>query len=156
MGWNSFSVLAPDLAAFGMERLTESDVAYLATVDPRGMPCLRPVTPIFVEGALYVFMEPTTSEGLDPYRGSAYALHCSVVAFDDGAGEFRVRGRARVISCAERRLLASRAAEDRSADRLVLFELLVHDASATEYASGRPVRTRWCRDDRRRDPLVTG
>ncbi|MCA1555037.1 MAG: pyridoxamine 5'-phosphate oxidase family protein, partial [Chloroflexi bacterium] len=74
--WANFAAAAPELAAFGAQRLHGS-VAYLATIRPDGAPRVHPVTPIIGEGHLFVFMEPTSPKGKDLQRDNRYALHCA-------------------------------------------------------------------------------
>jgi len=84
MSWKYLAGQQPELAAFGVERLN-GRVAYLATVRKDGSPRLHPMTPIFGQGHLLVFMEPTSSKGHDLQRDGRYAIHCSV---SDTSGEF--------------------------------------------------------------------
>ncbi len=55
MSWSELEREAPELAAFGVQRLTRG-VAYLATVRKDGSPRVHPVSPGFVRGCLFVFM----------------------------------------------------------------------------------------------------
>jgi hypothetical protein len=144
MSWQTLQDEAGELAAFGARRLTDSRVAYLATVDDSGAPRLHPVTPIVAPGGLFVFMEATSPKGHDLERGSRYALHCAVEDDEGGDGEFRIRGSARRVVDAEQRALVAEHAPYTPTDDYVLFELLVDDAFSTVYAEGgTPERRRW-------------
>ena len=146
MTWRELEEQAAELAGFGARRLTDSDVAYLATVDEAGAPRVHPVTPIVAPGHLFVFMERTSPKGQDLERGSRYALHCAVEDSDGGGGEFRVRGPARRVNDAELRAVAAGHASYDVPDRYVLFELHVDDAFSTVYGDdGSPIRQRWRR-----------
>jgi hypothetical protein len=144
MSWQALEDRAAGLADFGARRLTDSGVAYLATVADTGAPRVHPVTPIVAPGHLFVFMEPTSPKGHDLERGSRYALHCAVEGQDGGGGEFSVAGTARRVADHGVRGLAIRHAPYTPADRYVLFELLVDEAHSTTYADdGTPTRERW-------------
>ena len=75
--WGAFESQAPDLAAFGMERLVTAP-AYLATLRRGGTPRVHPVAPIIGGGRLFVFMEPTSPKGRDLRERGWYALHNGV------------------------------------------------------------------------------
>lgn len=59
MTWQAPAGAAPELAAFGAERLHDR-VAYLATLRRDGSPRLHPVRPVVASGHLFVFMEATS------------------------------------------------------------------------------------------------
>lgn len=141
--WGEFEAAQPDFALYGENRLSERDVAYLATVDENGAPRVHPVTPIIGNGRLFVFMEPTSPKGKDLQRGSRDAQHCSVGGPDGGSGEFSIRGKAQLATDAETRELAVESSSYNPQERYVLFELDVDEASSTVYQFGVPVRKRW-------------
>jgi 2-iminoacetate synthase ThiH len=144
VAWADFTKAAPDLGAFGGERL-ERRVAYLATTRPDGAPRLHPVSPFISAGRLYFYMEPTSPKAADLRRDPRYALHCGVEDNSGGGGEFSVTGEAReVTDPAERReaFAAAREAGYRPAERHVVFELKVGRVLATTYDQG-PKRRRW-------------
>jgi hypothetical protein len=145
MTWRDLERADPELAAAGASRLQASGVAYLATVDPEGAPRVHPVTPIVGEGRLFVFMEPTSPKGADLKRGSRFALHSPVADMSGGGGEFVVRGIGRFIDDPVDRAVAERLSPYATADRYVLFELLVESAMRTDYVDGQAVRTRFPR-----------
>jgi tRNA-Thr(GGU) m(6)t(6)A37 methyltransferase TsaA len=142
MSWKHFEEAAPELAAFGRQRLA-AGVAYLATVRPDGGPRAHPVTPILGEGRLFLFMEPDSPKGSDLRRDGRYALHCGVADSAGTGGEFYVWGRAAFVADAQTRALAARSASYQPAERYVLFELGVERAASTVYGGDRPVRRRW-------------
>lgn len=140
--WAAFAAEAPELAAFGAERLGQG-TAFLATVRRDGSPRVHPVSPIIGGGRLFIFMEPTSPKGGDLRRDPRYALHSLVVSSDGAGGEFVLRGEATPVADGPTRALAAGAAGYTPQDRYVLFELSVGGAASTVYDGGEPVRTRW-------------
>ncbi|MFO7320947.1 MAG: pyridoxamine 5'-phosphate oxidase [Chloroflexota bacterium] len=140
--WQDFADAAPELAAFGAQRLKAAP-AFLATVRANGLPRVHPVTPIIAEGHLLLFMEPTSPKGHDLQRGSGYALHCGVADNDGGEGEFCLTGHAVLTTDPVMRELASRYGYQPK-DHYILFELTVESAFSTIYpGGGPPVRRSW-------------
>jgi Pyridoxamine 5'-phosphate oxidase len=143
--WSRFAADAPELAAFGKQRL-EGRIAYLATIRLDGSPRLHPVSPFFAQGHLFVYMEPASPKGHDLRRDARYVLHCAVEDNSGGGGEFLIRGRGEGVSDTETR---ERAFEQAAAigykpqARYVLFELDILEAMATVYEVERPKRLRW-------------
>src|SRR5581483_9348781 len=132
MTWRDLEDGNAALAAFGAARLARGP-AYLATVDAAGRPRVHPVTPIVGDGALFVFMEPTSPKGRDLVERGAYALHSGVPDTRGSGGEFAVRGDATQVTDADRRAAAANAAPYDPADRYVLFELGVREARCVGY-----------------------
>jgi hypothetical protein len=140
--WGAFAAEAPELAAFGEDRLRQP-VSYLATVRPDGSPRVHPVTPIIGGGRLFVFMEPTSAKGRNLRRDPRYMLHSLVLDQAGSGGEFLVRGRAMPIDDPATRRMAAEAASYAPQDRYVLFELGIDGAMSTVYEQGGAVRRRW-------------
>jgi len=130
--WGEFESAAPALAAFGT-RLLRTGPAYMATVRADGTPRVHPVSPIFSDGRLFVFMEPTSPKGADLQRGSGYALHNGVPDTLGTGGEFSVSGRAELVNARGLRAVAETAAGYDPPDRYCLFELLVTEARCNGY-----------------------
>ena len=143
MSWKDLENARPELAAFGVERFRQFDVAYLATIRTDGSPRVHPVTPIVGQGHLFLFMEPTSPKGHDLRRDGRYALHCSVSSSSGASGEFFISGHGRLIDDAAARRLAAELATYTPADRYLLYELDVESASCTIYTDGQPVRQHW-------------
>ena len=140
--WQNFANAAPELAAFGEQRFKAAP-AYLATVRADGVPRVHPVTPIFAEGHLLLFMESTSPKGHDLQRGSGYALHCSVANSDGGEGEFCLTGHTVLTGDPVMRELATRYGYQPK-DSYILFELSVESAFSTIYpGGGPPIRKNW-------------
>jgi hypothetical protein len=94
--WGEFARRQPDLASFGRSRLTDAP-AYLATLRKSGAPRVHPVTPIFTESGLHLFMEPTSPKGRDIRERETFALHNGVPDNAGTGGEFHVVGRGFVV-----------------------------------------------------------
>jgi hypothetical protein len=144
--WERFESLAPDLAAFGRERIQRTGVTYLATVRADGGPRVHPVTPVFAGGRMWIWMEPSSPKRHDVLRDPRYAMHAAVEGSDGGGGEFVLRGRARASDDPQERALV---AGPNTPDRYVLFELGIDEVMASRYVDHDPVRDRW-RDDEAR------
>ncbi|MBV9792045.1 MAG: pyridoxamine 5'-phosphate oxidase family protein [Chloroflexi bacterium] len=143
MSWNKLETADPELAAFGVERLVSSGVAYLATIRPDGAPRVHPVTPIVGQGRLFLFMEPTSPKGHDLQRDARYAMHCSVENSGGGGGEFFISGHAQLVEDPALRQIATKASSFTPAERYILFELDLEQASSTSYEGDNTVRKRW-------------
>ena len=97
MSWQALADAAPELAAFGAERLHDQ-VAYLATLKPDGSPRLHPVRPVVTVGRLFVFMEATSPKVHDLERDPRYALHATATSDQPwDLREFGVEGTARRV-----------------------------------------------------------
>jgi hypothetical protein len=135
---------APDLAAFGAERLHDQ-VAYLATLKANGAPRLHPVRPVITAGHLFLFMEPGSPKAGDLDRDGRYVLHCTATGEQPwDLKEFSVEGTARRLTDPEARGVANAGTAFPRGAHLALFELGVAAASSTVYESdGQPRRRRW-------------
>jgi hypothetical protein len=143
VSWGDFTSAAPELAAFGEDKLLAGP-AYLATVRENGWPRVHPVTPIIGDGRLFVFMEPTSPKGRDLRERRWYALHNGVPDSDGTGGEFFMSGAARFVEDSETRQVAVAASSYEPAERYVLFELMVAEARANVYGDVElPNPSRW-------------
>ena len=145
MSWKLVEEQAPELAAFGAERLN-GRVAYLATIRKDGSPRVHPMTPIIGQGHLFAFMEPTSPKGHDLQRDGRYAIHCAMSDTTGASGEFVVAGQAHIVDDLRLRALAVSQGSYVPADRYVLFEFNVESAASTIYPEDRPVRRFWKRE----------
>ncbi|MGB8360119.1 MAG: pyridoxamine 5'-phosphate oxidase family protein [Acidimicrobiia bacterium] len=139
--WGEFARGQPDLATFGRSRLTEAP-AYLATVRKSGAPRVHPVTPIFTESGLYLFMEPTSPKGRDIRERELFAMHNGVPDNAGTGGEFHVVGRGFVVEDPAVRSSVAASAGYEPAERYVLFELHVAEARCNGYGDVRLPTTR--------------
>lgn len=144
MTWQALADAAPELAAFGADRLHDQ-VAYLATLKPDGSPRLHPVRPVVTVGRLFVFMEPTSPKVRDLERDPRVALHATATSERQwDLREFGIEGTARRIHDPDARSTANAGSAFPRDDSFLLFELAVGSAfSATYGADGRPRRQRW-------------
>jgi hypothetical protein len=144
MSWLALADAAPDLAAFGSERLHDR-VAYLATLKPDGSPRLHPVRPVVAGGRLFVFTEGTSPKVRDLGRDGRYALHATATGEEPwDLREFALEGSARRVDDAAARATANAGSAFPRDERLLQFELGVEMAMSTVYgADGRPHRERW-------------
>jgi hypothetical protein len=140
--WQEFEGAAPDLAAFGRERV-DGRVCFLGTIRPDGSPRVHPVTPWIAGGELFVRMYPTSPKVSDLARDARYALH-SLMDNDEGeGGEFALRGRARLVTEASELQIANAANPEPGPQRYVVLEFSVDDVSTTVYEGGETLRRRW-------------
>lgn len=142
LSWQDFTKEAPELAAFGMKRLSNR-VAYLGTVRADGSPRVHPVTPIISEKHLFLFMEPTSPKGKDIQRDGRYTLHCGIEDSSGGNGEFYVRGTAALSTDPDMRKEAIAAAGYSPKDRYILFIFNIDFAFMNIYENGTPNTKRW-------------
>lgn len=140
--WGEFASRAPELAAYGLKRLS-GRVAYLGTVRENSRPRVHPVTPIISQQRLFLFMEPTSPKRRDLERDGHYALHCSVEDSSGGEGEFYVRGIAARVDDAALREEAIRASSYKPNERYILFALSVEYALMNIYADDGADTKRW-------------
>jgi hypothetical protein len=146
VSWGEFAALEPELARFGAARLTAAP-AYLATIRKSGAPRVHPVTPIFTDVGLFVFMEPTSPKAADLRERGWFALHSGVPDNAGTGGEFNVSGRG--LPAADPALWArvAEAAGYTPADRYVLFELQPGEARCHGYGDvPLPETRRWSAD----------
>jgi hypothetical protein len=141
--WGAFAAQAPALAAFGIARLTAGP-SYLATVRQSGRPRVHPVTPIFTDDGLYLFMESTSPKGRDLRERGGYALHNGVPNNQGTGGEFFVSGDGIGVDAPDARAQVAAAASYDPADQYVLFELFIAEARSNGYGDiALPDPRRW-------------
>lgn len=141
--WGEFAAQQPELAAFGKEKLTAAP-AYLATVRASGAPRVHPVTPIFTDTGLFLFMEPASPKRRDIEQRERYALHNGVPDNEGTGGEFFVEGLGVFLDDPLVRSEVTRAASYTPADGHVLFELRVGTARCKAYGDVElPETRRW-------------
>jgi hypothetical protein len=130
--WGEFATEAPDLARFGVEKLTAAP-AYLATVRASGAPRVHPVTPIFADTGLYLFMEPTSPKGGDIMERGWFALHNGVPDNEGTGGEFYLTGRGARVNAPSVRSEVAGTASYAPVESHVLFELYVNEVRCKAY-----------------------
>lgn len=132
ISWGKFATLEPDLAQFGAERLTAVP-AYLATIRRSGSPRVHPVTPIFTDAGLFLFMEPTSPKGRDLRERKSFALHNGVPDNAGSGGEFFLAGRGLIVEDVDIWSEVADSAGYEPADRYILFELHLSEARCNGY-----------------------
>ncbi len=144
MSWQALADAAPELAAFGAERIHDQ-VAYLATLKADASPRLHPVRPVVTVGRLFVFMEATSPKVRDLERDPRCALHATATSDRSwDLREFGIEGTARRIDDQDGRSTANAGSAFPRDDRFLLYELSIGSAFSTTYgADGRPQRQRW-------------
>lgn len=140
--WQRLVQEAPELAAFGIDRL-DGKVAYLTTIRRDGKPRTHPVTPVIGHGYCFAFLEPDSQKIRDLQLNRYFCLHCGVNDSSGSSGEFQVIGQAVQTDDPDVRLLAESICSYRPSGRAVLFELEPEEVLATSYRGGRPDRSRW-------------
>src|SRR5437588_7678350 len=91
--WAEFANAAPDLAAFGLERMN-GRIVYQATLRLDGSPRVHPVSPWIAAGLLCVSFRATSPKRREVARDARYALHTAQPWEDHMGehGEFMARG----------------------------------------------------------------
>ena len=135
--WGEFSEAAPDLAATGVQLLTQfgPGLGFLATVRPDGGPRLHPICPVIVDGDLWGFILRESPKCGDLRRDGRYALHSFPPEEVDD--EFVVTGRAVPVDAVPgddlwQRLSGATTASVGVHDE-VLFRLEVDSAMSSTY-----------------------
>lgn len=146
ISWVEFVELEPELAQFGLDRLTAAP-AYLATVRQSGAPRVHPVTPIFTDFGLFLFMEPNSPKGRDLRERGWFALHNGVPDNAGSGGEFFLSGRGLSVDDIDVWSDVADSASYAPADRYVLFELHLSQARCNGYGDvPLPSTKRWSAD----------
>jgi Pyridoxamine 5'-phosphate oxidase len=141
--WGGFAAAEPELAAFVSERL-QAAPSYLATVRASGAPRVHPVTPIFTDDGLYLFMEPTSPKVADITERGWFALHNGVPDNSGTGGEASVSGTGHPVDDDAVRAAVSAAASYDPAERYVLFELRPSEVRCNGYGDvALPEHRRW-------------
>jgi len=153
--WGAFAAAEPELAAFVAQRLLAAP-SYIATVRANGAPRVRPVTAIFTDDGLHLFMEPTSPKGNDLRERGWFDLHNGVPDNAGTGGEAAVTGTGHLIEDAEIRAKVVAAAGYSPADRYILFELRPAEVYCNGYSDVTlPARRRWRAASQPPSPLPT-
>jgi hypothetical protein len=153
LGWDEFTKLEPELARFGVGRLTAAP-AYLATIRRTGAPRVHPVTPIFFDDRLFLFMEPTSPKRRDLLDRGLFALHSGVPDNAGTGGEFWASGVGLAVDDPETWSHVADAAGYSPPERYVLFEFHLSEARCHGYGDvPLPATTRWSAAPDRSRPI---
>ena len=146
VSWGEFFKREPDLARFGADRLTAAP-AYLATIRRSGAPRVHPVTPIFTDDGLYLFMEPTSPKGRDLRERGLFGLHSGVRDNAGTGGEFSATGVGLALDDPDMWSVVAEASSYTPIDRYVLFEFQLSEARCHGYGDvPMPSTQRWSVD----------
>ena len=146
ISWGDFAAREPDLARFGVDRLTAAP-AYLATVRRSGAPRVHPVTPIFAGTGLYLFMEPTSPKRRDILERGWFALHSGVPDNAGTGGEFNVSGQGLAVDDPQMWSVVADAAGYSPPERYVLFDFHLSEARCHGYGDvPLPTTLKWSID----------
>lgn len=139
--WADFERAAPDLAAFGAERL-DRRICFHATLRPDGSPRVHPIEPWIAAGLLMVRFRARSPKVPEVGRDGRSALHSPMDNPDGEGGEFLVHGWLERVS--DRHPAARPYAED-ATEPLAFFAMSVEEVVATTYegAARDPVYRRW-------------
>ena len=141
--WSEFAAADPDLAAWGEKRFERERVAYIATLNEDGSPCVIPVHPVICQGRLLLFIAPDLPKAHNLRRDGRYAMHSLVHNLSGTGGEFHLNGQAALIEDDAVRQRAIEAACYTPAGQTVLFELSVERAYSTAYEDDHVKRQEW-------------
>jgi hypothetical protein len=147
MSWQVFAEAAPDLAAFGLEKLNRQ-ICYLALLNEAGAPRIHPITPFIGNGMLFMFTEPTSPKIRDLRRDDRYAIH-SAVTRDGPMVGYNITGKAELITDPTRRAQAVQIASSPVVnDTYSLFEFHTgHVLVVTYDEEKKKIIRRWQRDE---------
>ena len=103
MNWYEFEEQAPELAAFGRERLERTGLVMVGTLRKDGWPRISAVEPLISEGQLYLGMMWHSRKALDLLRDPRCTLHNTITDREAADGEFKIWGEAKDIQDGEER-----------------------------------------------------
>ncbi|MEX0801249.1 MAG: hypothetical protein WD379_08530 [Dehalococcoidia bacterium] len=97
MHWRDFEKQAPELAAFGRERIDATGLVLVGTLRRDGLPRISPVEPLIVDDQLQLGMMHRSFKALDLLRDPRCLVQTTVRDREDLGGELKFRGLAAVI-----------------------------------------------------------
>jgi hypothetical protein len=148
VNWDQFQDAAPDLAAFGRERMDATGLVAVGTLRRDGLPRISPVEPLIVDGQLQLGMMHRSFKALDLLRDPRCLVQTTVRDREDLGGELKLRGRAIVIDDADAIERYCRALFEkinwRPDGQFHLFALDIEEATFLRYLdNGDQVVKRW-------------
>jgi hypothetical protein len=146
MIWREFEVAAPELAELGRRRFEATHVALLGTIRKDGSPRISPIEPYLVLDHLLLGVLPGSHKALDLSRDSRCTLHSSVSDVNGSEGEFKLDGRALIVT--DPALLhgdygAWWTAKDASPSRVLSFDIASAAHIAWDLKRGEMTVRRW-------------
>jgi len=94
MNWGEFAAAAPDLAAEGATRFTNTGLCLVGSIRKDGTPRISPCEIVTAHGELYLGMMWRSQKALDLRRDARCVVHSTVSDRMATEGEFKLRGRA--------------------------------------------------------------
>jgi len=141
--WFEFSLEEPELAELGKQMLLQArshvGLAFLATLRKDGAPRLHPISLVFAQGRLFVFIPPHSPKCADLRRDGRYALQPFPPPDNEQGEEFYLSGAAVCIQEPATRQAVVGETGIHVEPGEVMFELLVERAMYTHLvAPGTP------------------
>jgi len=96
--WREFEDAVPDLAQLGRRRFEATRVALLGTLRKDGSPRISPIEPFLVLDQLLLWMLSHSHTALDLMVDPRCTLHSSVSDVNGSEGEFKIHGRAVLVT----------------------------------------------------------
>lgn len=141
--WSDFAQREPELARFGKDRL-KAGPAYLATIRRSGAPRVHPVTPIYSEANLFLFMEPTSPKARDLEQRGWYSIHSGVPDHAGTGGEFSATGVGYRNDDPQNWKKVKEASGYEPPERYIVFEFRVSEARCHGYGDvAMPTTRKW-------------
>lgn len=108
---------------------------------------MHPVTPIFTDFGMYLYMEPTSPKARDLEQRGWFALHSGVPDNAGTGGEFSSSGRGLAVEDLDMWSHVADSASYVPADRYILFEFRLSEARCHGYGDvPLPSTRRWSLD----------
>ncbi len=98
LNWHEFAAAAPELAALGEARFERTGLALVGSLRKDGWPRISPVEPYIVSGELMLGMMWRSRKALDLIRDSRLVVHSTTVGREGTEGDFKLYGRAIVVT----------------------------------------------------------
>jgi hypothetical protein len=133
--WHEFSLEESELSDLGRQMLFPTHpyvgMVFLATVRKDGAPRLHPISLVFWDGHLYVFIPPASPKCADLKRDGRYALQAFPPAVNEIGKEFYLTGDVQCIqdSLLRQKIIAETGIHVESGEQL--FELFINIAMYT-------------------------
>jgi hypothetical protein len=145
MIWREFEGVAPELAALGKARFDQSRVALIATIRRDGSPRISPIEPYFVLGHLLLGVMTRSAKSRDLARDARCAIHSSITDINGSEGDFRLHGRANLVTDEIRDSAYDAWWKAHPADACVVLSVAIDAASfvAWDIAQGEMTLTSW-------------
>ena len=133
--WNEFVCDQPELAGEGKRMFLQTreyvGLAFLATLRKDGAPRLHPVSVVFSQEGLFVFIPGSSPKCADLLRDGRYALQAFPPTQNEAGMEFCLSGAAQCIQSLARREAIIAETGVHVAEHEVCFELLLDRAMFT-------------------------